>query len=259
MTLRHISLRASADLDGFRQAARKLVAEGVAPDEVAWTADDTPLPLPWEARPPRPWGEVETAVAVRVRGETCPERASFPAGELCPAPDRPSPVSFADTFSPWEKVDASAPPLLLPRSVRECITEAVPHRDPERYALLYALIWRVLRGERGLPEVASDPLVHRLNRMRRAVRRDIHKMHAFVRFRRTNESGAERFVAWFEPDHFILEAAAPFFVERFRALAWSILTPVGSAHWDRERLVFGPPARPEDAPRDDPFEAGWCD
>jgi uracil-DNA glycosylase len=46
MTLRHISLRASADLDGFRQAARKLVAEGVAPDEVAWTADDTPLPLP---------------------------------------------------------------------------------------------------------------------------------------------------------------------------------------------------------------------
>jgi Domain of unknown function (DUF4130 len=130
-----------------------------------------------------------------VRGETCPERASFPAGELCPAPDRPSPVSFADTFSPWEKVDASAPPLLLPRSVRECITEAVPHRDPERYALLYALIWRVLRGERGLPEVASDPLVHRLNRMRRAVRRDIHKMHAFVRFRRTNESGAERFVA----------------------------------------------------------------
>ena len=40
----------------------------------------------------------------------------------------------------------------------------------------------------------------------------------------------ERFVAWFEPKHFILEAAAGFFVERFRSQAWSILTPIGSAH-----------------------------
>ena len=135
----------------------------------------------------------------------------------------------------------------------------MPHRDPERYALLYALIWRVLHGERGLPDVASDPLVHRLDLMRRSVRRDIHKMHAFLRFRRVDEAGAERFVAWFEPDHFILEAAAPFFVERFRALVWSILTPVGSAHWDRERLTFGPPGRPADAPASDAFEAGWRD
>ena len=77
----------------------------------------------------------------------------------------------------------------------------------------------MLHGERGLLEVASDPLVHRLERMRRSVRRDIHKMHAFLRFRRVDDAGAERFVAWFEPEHFILEAAAPFFVERFRALA----------------------------------------
>ena len=150
-------------------------------------------------------------------------------------------------------------PLSLPRAVHEWIAEVVPHRDPERYALLYALIWRVLHGERDLLEIASDPLVHRLWRMRKGVRRDIHKMHAFLRFRRLETETGERFVAWFEPEHFILGAAAPFFVERFGALCWSILTPVGSVHWDRKILTFGPPGTRGDAPDADAFEAGWQD
>jgi DNA polymerase len=150
-----------------------------------------------------------------------------------------------------------APPLLLPRPVRELIDDVVLHRNPERYGLLYALIWRALHGEKDLMAIATDPLVHRLDALRRSVRRDIHKMHAFVRFRRVEEKVEERFVAWFEPDHFIVEAAAPFFVERFGALSWSILTPVGSAHWDRHVLTFGAPAGRHDAPRADPFEAGW--
>ena len=150
-----------------------------------------------------------------------------------------------------------APPVALPRALGDWIDGALCHRDPERYALLYTLIWRVLHGERALLEVASDPLVHRLARLRKAVGRDIHKMHAFLRFRRIEEAdGGERFVAWFEPDHYILEAAASFFVDRFRSLAWSIVTPVGSLHWDRERLVVGPPGRREDVPEDDPFESG---
>ncbi|PXW63748.1 DNA polymerase [Methylobacterium sp. B4] len=153
---------------------------------------------------------------------------------------------------------AEAPPLALPRAVTEMITMVVPHRDPERYGLLYALIWRVVQGERALMEVASDPLVHRLHRMRKAIGRDLHKMHAFLRFRRMPGKGPERFVAWFEPDHHILGAAAPFFVDRFRGLTWSILTPEGSVHWNGA-LTFGPPGRREDVPEGDGFEAGWRD
>lgn len=133
----------------------------------------------------------------------------------------------------------------------------VCHRESERYALLYALVWRLLHGERHLIEIASDPLVFRLERMAKSVRRDLDKMHAFVRFRRIDADRDERFVAWFEPDYFILEATAGFFVERFRALNWSILTPIGAIHWDRKNLRFGPPARRQDAPFSDPFEAGW--
>jgi uracil-DNA glycosylase len=139
------------------------------------------------------------------------------------------------------------------------VAMVVPHRDPERYALLYELIWRILHGERRLLEVSSDPLVHRLERMRKAIGRDLHKMHAFLRFRRVEGAEPERFVAWFEPDHHILAAAAPFFVGRFRALIWTILTPEASVHWDGTTLAFGPPGRREDAPAQDGFEAGWRD
>ena len=131
-------------------------------------------------------------------------------------------------------------PCRLPKGVARLVEHVVCHSDPERYALLYRLVWRVLNGERDLLEVASDPLVHRLDLMARSVRRDLHKMHAFVRFRRMHHEGLERFAAWFEPEHFILEAAAPFFVDRFRSMDWTILTPIGSVRWDRAALDLRP-------------------
>jgi DNA polymerase len=149
-------------------------------------------------------------------------------------------------------------PIALPRAIAELIRLDVCHKDSERYALLYQLIWRVRHGERALPEIASDPLVHRLGLMAKTIRRDIHKMHAFLRFRETRDpDGTERYIAWFEPEHFILEAAAPFFVTRFRNLVWSILTPLGALHWDRATLTAGPPAHRKDVPDRDPLEAAW--
>jgi uracil-DNA glycosylase len=168
-----------------------------------------------------------------------------------------SPALFGRDALPSPQSGEESAPLSLPRSVHDLISALVCHRDPERYALLYELIWRVGHGERALPVIPSDPLVHRLDAMRKAINRDLHKMHAFLRFRRLEAEGHERFVAWFEPEHFILEATAPFFVERFRSLHWSILTPIGSLHWDRQILAVGPPGRREDAPESDGFEAGW--
>ncbi|GJE28806.1 UdgX family uracil-DNA binding protein [Methylobacterium organophilum] len=201
------------------------------------------------------------AVALSPGADLTGFRAS--ARSLIAAAVPPERVVWQETAAPGlfasDAVAGEGAPLRLPRAVADLIPMVVPHRDPERYALLYSLIWRVSRGEWALMEVASDPLIHRLHLMRKAIGRDLHKMHAFLRFRRVEESTRERFVAWFEPEHHILETAAPFFVDRFRALDWAILTPEGSAHWDGTALRFGPPGRREDAPASDPFEAGWRD
>jgi probable DNA metabolism protein len=135
--------------------------------------------------------------------------------------------------------------------------DAVCHRDPERFALLYTLLWRLTHGEKSLLLVAADPLVHRLRMMQKSVRRDAHKMTAFVRFRQVEDDAGERYVAWFEPEHHILRRTSSFFVDRFAAMRWSILTPEGSLHWNTEKLTFGPAVSKSEAPRGDDFEDWW--
>ena len=151
----------------------------------------------------------------------------------------------------------------------ELAKTAICHRDPERFALLYRLLWRHQTQPRVL-EDRADADVRRLDELARTVRRDMHKMRAFVRFRLVEESGDERrdeegedsapadhYVAWFEPDHHILRANAGFFVRRFAQMRWSILTPQGSLHWDGESLAEGPPAQRSDAPGGDAMEDLW--
>ena len=158
--------------------------------------------------------------------------------------------------------DASALPepasFSVPASFMPLAEDVICHSDPERFALLYELLWRIVHGERTLLSVASDPLLHRLLRMQKAVRRDLHKMTAFVRFRRvTAEDGGEHYVAWFEPEHHILKRAAEFFTNRFAAMRWSILTPQGVLHWDGREVACGPGVPSEQAPQSDDLEPWW--
>lgn len=176
---------------------------------------------------------------------------------LIAAGARPEEVVFASGSLFAAAPETDAPAVMLPRGVADLVRLVTCHRDPERYALLYALIWRMHSGEKHLLDVASDPLVHRLQRLAKSVRRDLHKMHAFVRFRRIETPDGERFIAWFEPENFILEATADFFITRFRSMDWAILTPIGRMRWDRTRLSYGPPASRDEAPDGDPFEDGW--
>lgn len=144
-----------------------------------------------------------------------------------------------------------------PRAFPELAEDVVCHSDPERFALLYRLLWR-LQAERDLLKVATDPDVHRAEAMARAVRRDIHKMTAFVRFREVvDDEGRAAYIAWFEPEHHIVERAASFFVERFTAMHWAILTPRRSLHWDGEALHLAAGASRMEAPGDDAVEAYW--
>jgi DNA polymerase len=152
---------------------------------------------------------------------------------------------------------ADARPVRASRAFVELAKAAIRHSDPGRFALLYGLLWRLQRNPQAM-EDRADPDVRRLDELARGVRRDIHKMRAFVRFRAIEEAkSCERYVAWFEPEHHILRANADFFVRRFTQMRWSILTPKGSLHWDGETLSEGPPAQRSDAPAGDPAEELW--
>ncbi|MEH2522132.1 MULTISPECIES: UdgX family uracil-DNA binding protein [unclassified Bradyrhizobium] len=174
----------------------------------------------------------------------------------------PSDVTWRVADDAPELFEPAAPPLDPPHgtfnvSARfvELAEIAILHRNPERFALLYRLLWR-LRHNHDLLDLATDPDVAEVAAMAKAVRRDEHKMHAFVRFR---EVGREKshFVAWFEPEHHIVELAAPFFARRFADMPWSILTPDVCAHWDGHAVSITPGVAKSEKPTQDRLEETW--
>ena len=178
----------------------------------------------------------------------------------------------------WETVhtlsdDLFAQPVLEPRAqaMSRAATSLVPasflrlcevvvlHSDPQRFALLYRLLWRLVHE----PALRHDPLdadMLHAQQMAQSVRRDMHKMKAFVRFRQVPDAehpGEMLHVAWFEPAHHIVEAVAPWFSRRFTNMRWAILTPERSVQWDGQQLQYGPGGERADAPDADAGEALW--
>lgn len=202
--MRVAPLASEDDFDGWRDAARSLVAARVPADDVVWQVGDTPV----------------------------------------------------DLFGDEALIDTGAPAFRVPRPFIDLAKTAILHSDPARFALLYAMLVRVVANPRIIDDRA-DPALRRLEEMAKAVRRDIHKMRAFVRFREVADDDGARFVAWFEPEHHIARYNARFFVDRFTSMRWSILTPAVSLHWDGTTLNEGPGATRADAPDGDPVEDMW--
>ncbi|MEP6791721.1 MAG: TIGR03915 family putative DNA repair protein, partial [Ramlibacter sp.] len=122
---------------------------------------------------------------------------------------------------------------IVPASFLRLCEVVVLHSDPQRFALLYRLLWRLVH-EPGLRNDPVDADMLAAQQLAQAVKRDLHKMKAFLRFREVQDAahpGSPLHVAWFEPTHHIVEAAAPWFARRFAQLRWAILTPGRSVRW----------------------------
>ncbi len=153
-------------------------------------------------------------------------------------PEKLAFITGGETLLPAATLPEPKADLRVPRSYAMLLETASMHRSADRFDLLYALLWRIQNGEKELVTRAADPLVARLRTYEKSVRRDIHKMHAFVRFRKTSTQEPPLYVAWFEPEHRILKAAAPFFRDRFTDMDWVIATPDGSAFWRDRQMTF---------------------
>jgi DNA polymerase len=203
---------AVADYESWRTRARSLLEQRTPPEQIVWQDQH-------EAQKPLP-------LAMAVVDHGWPDRL----GPDRILHDRPDP----DT------------PLRVPRRFVALATMAASHRNPQRWDVLYRLLWRLQHERRDLLELGIDRDVREAEEMASQVRRDEHKMRAFVRFTPLDEKADEghsgdrtvRYVAWYRPDHLIVRMAAPFFADRFASMRWSILTPDLSAHWDGEALSF---------------------
>jgi len=146
-----------------------------------------------------------------------------------------------------------SPALRVPPEFVELAKYASVHRAEDRWDLLYRVLWRLTHGEPNLLKISIDRDVTELASLHRSVRRDLHKMTAFVRFRKVDDT----YVAWYRSDHAILPLVAPFFARRFNGMRWTILTDTLSVHWDGSALQFLPGCPRSRAPREDEVESLW--
>jgi probable DNA metabolism protein len=215
-----VYLRHETDMDGWRDAARRLIMQGVAPQDVSWCVQPA-----------------ERAIAQRdifvmasdESGQQAVGQAQLPTGS--------------------ER-------LMVSRQFVELARAVILHSAVERFGLLYRVLWRC-QHERGLMRLTGDADVARLHAMAKAVGRDKHKMKAFVRFRETVLEGRPRYLAWFEPEHHIMAAIAPFFIGRFTTMDWTIMSPRMGMHWDGKTLHFLPGGKPQALPEEDASEELW--
>ena len=261
-----VELAHAADVAGFRRAARRLLAHGIAPADVRW--------------------RVARAAETDLFAGSASDAAR---GTIAPGGDHAADVSAAQS-------GAEAGAVSVPAFFVALCERAALHTDPNRFGLLYRLLWR-LRTEPGLRNDALDADRLQAELLARAVARDMHKMTAFVRFRplrpaapagtassgalpgaatqaaldgaapasppaagalaSTAAADAAWHVAWFEPAFHVVEATAPFFARRFAQMRWAILTPQRSVRWDGRALTFGPGARRDQAPPADAGERLW--
>ena len=243
-----VMLQGPVDLPGFRRAARLLLAQQVAPECVSWHSSST--------RVQDLFAEPETTPLAKAASE--------------------------------KKLD-DAPAINVPPEFLPLCQSVILHSDANRFGLLYRLLWRLVH-EPGLRHDPLDADRVRAEHLAQAVRRDMHKMKAFVRFTsvqdetfRSKPTVGPLHVAWFEPEHHIVEATAPFFARRFTQMRWAILTPEASIEWDGPHarhsvsslppegaspalgrpggslggLRFGPGASKADAPPPDAGEQLW--
>ena len=171
--------------------------------------------------------------------------------------DSRTPLVFSDSSTEDAPEVTGDVPVTISRQLMKLLEEIAVYRDVGRWELMYRLAWRSI-SNRALLEDRADPDVSRAHMMEKAVHRDVHKMHAFVRFRETEaEDGEKRYVAWFEPAHEILQMAAPFFQRRFPNMKWMIATPDGAAVWDGAQLLYIDAPDRATLPRGDVHETLW--
>jgi probable DNA metabolism protein len=133
----------------------------------------------------------------------------------------------------------------IPRQLLELLQSAACFRMEDRWSLLYRILWRVAQGDRAAM-LPGDIDGSQLHKRLKAVRREAHHLHAFLRFKpRPENLDGPQLVAWHEPAHDVLLSSSEHFAERLGRTSWLIATPDGGAYWDGQHLHYQCPCPAE--------------
>jgi probable DNA metabolism protein len=136
------------------------------------------------------------------------------------------------------------PRIRIPRQLLDELEMAARYRTEQRWGLLYRVLWRVNQGDssaRMVGDIDGSELHGRI----KAVRREAHHLHAFLRFSPLQTSDGPQHVAWFEPAHDVLPWAAGHFAERMGGNRWLIATPEEAVCWDGQQMYYTRPCPPQ--------------
>ncbi len=102
-----------------------------------------------------------------------------------------------------------------PRILYHCFLSEQPGIE----MLLYRFVRLAMKSDKSILENFREPVVLRLHRIERQIHREVHRMHAFVRFQETRDG---LYAALVTPDFNVLPLLSPHFKARYPAFRWLI-------------------------------------
>lgn len=205
----------------WRPAARALLRQEIEPAQIEWV-------------------ELESDAAERDRSDAGQETTR-------PAAVDATDVTATATTAATSATPAATTPPAIPRELLLRLKAAACYRAPDRWSLLYRILWRWTHGERQVMTL-DDPDGAQLAQRIESVDHESEDLVTLTLFRRRDPSmGLPEFVGWYEPHHDLLERAAAYFGKRMGDSTWMLATPQGAAFWNGMLLRIGRPATEESA------------
>ena len=135
------------------------------------------------------WDGWRNATRAHVLAGTPPETLTWSIGGTAiplgnPLPDGP-PAQGGGSFG-------------VPRALVALAAQAIQARDPDRFDLLYRLVWRAQAGEPVL-EQRDDPELTRARRLALAVRAEAHRMRTHLRYLALPDTHPTHYLGWVRP------------------------------------------------------------
>lgn len=125
-------------------------------------------------------------------------------------------------------------PLNLPRKLVTAVLEALQARQPERFALLYRVVYRFTHGLLDMEDIREDPDIQQLRELVQNIKQETEQFRlAFSTFSNQRQSKSLHYT----PQNYIVEANGRFCIER-DAQPWEVITPYRRMWWDGNQLHF---------------------